>query len=265
MLTTKPPPHPSILNHFYDFFQSFEQVAIHRIKLLEEKISLMDLEKSEVLQKIKTTETTLAERCLDRLVDGNSDIASDDTDAKTKDELPNSNQTIAGLVQLLNSHHGSLLASRNKVKKGQKENLSLKKALSKTALKISELEEQLSDSEARLRSMSEKLESAEFDVNFCKADLMEKETELKDLEAEFNVKVSNKMDEASVRSVNEELNLCRKKFEQDFNDEQERLWDRVWKKQNYGMCVQACNMMKTAACKIAFNYLPYKDYLIDCS
>ena len=237
-------------------------MATHRIKLLEDKLSLTDRENSNLLRTVAATEAALAEsrsRCpVDR--NSNDEVANDvDVDAMAGEVSASSNRTISGLVQLLNHHHGNLLASRQKVKMVEKENSDLRKDVFERTLKISELEEQLRDSEARLSSMSEELESAAFEVDFCKAELMEKEAEIADVKTELN-KV-----QASVLSGNSELNLCRKKFEQEFKDEQERLWDGVWKKQNYGMCVQACNMMKTAACKIAFNYLPYKDYLIDCS
>jgi len=44
--------------------------------------------------------------------------------------------------------------------------------------------------------------------------------------------------------------------------ESEKCW---WAKEHdYGMCVKACDLMRTAACKLAFNILPFKGYLIEC-
>jgi len=257
------------------FFQDFEQVASHRIQLLEQKLSLVNRENSGLLQKVATTEEALANAqatCVASTVEVKSNDESTPVEVnKGGEDAVNSNKTVASLVELLDSHQSNLLASRKKVKEVEKENSDLRNALYLSNLKITELEDQLRDSEVRHGSLMENLESASFEVNFCKAELMEKEAEMKDKESEMNI-ILEKMakgcpkDGASVvDSGNEELNSCRKKFEQKLKDEQERLWDDVWKKQNYGMCVQACNMMKTAACKLAFNYLPYKDYLIDCS
>jgi len=46
---------------------------------------------------------------------------------------------------------------------------------------------------------------------------------------------------------------------------EEKTWQKAWAKEHdYGMCVKACDLMRTAACKLAFNILPFKGYLIEC-
>ena len=46
-------------------------------------------------------------------------------------------------------------------------------------------------------------------------------------------------------------------------DEHEEVWQKAWAKHDHRMCVKACDLMRTAACKMAFGLLSFRSYFLD--
>ena len=47
-------------------------------------------------------------------------------------------------------------------------------------------------------------------------------------------------------------------------DEHEEVWQKAWAKHDHRMCVRACDLMRTAACKMAFGLLSFRSNILDC-
>ena len=243
--------------------------------MLEEKLELTEKENEELSKKFVELETTLAEtemRC--PLISDNNDNNNNNNN-NNYNIKSNSDQTIVVLMKLLNTNKGKLLSCRKKVKNQEKNNSILKSKLTKANKKLSTSDSSLKQSVKTIVDQTEQLETAQFDVSFCKAELQDKEIEKNEYVSKLNL-ATVKIDELqktcnqtteNIWSENseEELNVCRKKFEEEMKREENESWEKVWKKQDYGLCVNACKMMKNAACKIAFNFFPIKGYLLDCS
>ncbi len=241
-----------------------------RVRLLEEKLELTEKENEELSNKFVRLETTLAE------TEARCPLNNNDNNISNNNNNNNSEQTIVVLMKLLNNNKGKLLSCRKKVKNQEKENSGLKSRLTKANKKLSKSDSSLKEAEKTITGKTEQLEAAQFDVSFCKAELQDKEIEKNEFVSKLNLATekiddlekvcSNKTTENIwTENSDEELNTCRKKFEKEMKREQEEVWEKAWKKQDYGLCVKACNMMKNAACKLAFNFFPFKGYLLDCS
>ena len=253
------------------------------MKLLEEKLELVEAENSDLTKKYFDAETRLYEaesRCRNNNDNNNNNDKSNCDESSSKDvkqEMVNANQTIDVLMKLLNSNKGQLLSCHRKVKNFEQESSDIKAKLSRKNKKISKLSGNLQETEHRLKLNLEQLDSAKIDLGFCKTAAMDTEAEKIELEAELKTaldKIDDVSKECRVPGTEgfgwtenngaDSLDSCLKKFEKEIHMEREKIWEKAWQKQDYSMCVRTCDMMRTAACKLAFNFLPFKGYLLEC-
>jgi hypothetical protein len=119
------------------------------------------------------------------------------------------------------------------------------------------------------------LESARLDASVCREELQGSLADKADLADKLNAalesaaNIEKKCREArtcawTAKAKEEERAFCRRLIREELKQERENAWERAWAQQDHGLCVKACDMMRTAACKVAFNFFPFKGYLLDC-
>jgi hypothetical protein len=46
-------------------------------------------------------------------------------------------------------------------------------------------------------------------------------------------------------------------------EDQDEVWQKAWAKHDHGICVKACDLMRNAACKMAFGLLSFRSCILD--